>query len=131
MSICGIWQFMKLLMKLGAAFTFTGVNFDCDVLVQSYCSAKFCQHCILCLLTVLPYRCNYFDFFIIVYIFKRACMDLFMSLAIVAPSISTQMFTQKCLPSIMCTSFHSLFLTYELKLIAKGSLSSLAVSAVC
>lgn len=58
-------------------------------------------------------------------------MDFFMSLAIVASSISTQMFTQKCLPSVMCTSFHSLFLTYELKLIAKGSLSSLAVSAVC
>lgn len=31
-SICGIWQFMKLLMKLGAAFTFTAVNFDCGVM---------------------------------------------------------------------------------------------------
>lgn len=28
-NICGIWQCMKLLMKLGAAFTFTGVNFGC------------------------------------------------------------------------------------------------------
>lgn len=102
-----------------------------DVLVQNYCSAKFCQHCILCLLPVLPYQCNYFDFFIITHIFKRACMDLFMSLATVAPSISTQMLIQKCLPSIMCTSFHSLFLIYELKLIAKGSLSCLAVSAPC
>lgn len=99
--------------------------------MQNYCSAKFCQNCILCLLTVLPYSCNYFDFFITMHIFKRACMDFFMPLAIVAPSISTQMFIQKCLSSVMCTSFHSLFLIYELKLIAKGSLSSLAVLALC
>lgn len=100
------------------------------MLVQNSCSAKFCQHCIICLLTVLPYQCNYFDFFITMHIFKRTCMDLFMSLAIVAHSISTQMFIQKCLPSIMCTSFHSLFLIFELKLIAKGSLSSLAMLAL-
>lgn len=85
-----------------------------DVLVQNYCSAKFCQHCTLGLLMVLPYPCNYFDFFIIIHIFKDACMDLLTSLAIVAPSISTQMFTQKCQPRIMHTFFHSLFLIYEL-----------------
>lgn len=69
--------------------------------------------------------------FITIRIFRRACMDLFMSLVTVAPSISTQMFIQKCLPSVTCTSFHSLFLIYDLKLIAKGSLSSLAVLALC
>lgn len=28
-NICGIWKFIELLMKLGAAFTFTDVNFCC------------------------------------------------------------------------------------------------------
>lgn len=41
-------------------------------------------------------------------------MDLLMSLAMVAPSISTQMFIQKFQPSVMQTFFHSLFLIYEL-----------------
>jgi len=57
-------------------------------------------------------------------------MDLFTPLVIVAPSISAQVFIQKRLPSIKCTSFHPLFLIYELKLIAKGSLPSLTVLAL-
>lgn len=28
-NICGIWQFIKLLMKLRAVFTFTDVNYCC------------------------------------------------------------------------------------------------------
>lgn len=114
-GICGIWQFMKLLVKLGAAFTFSAVNFDC---VGMYTGAELLQCQILPALYswpwVLLYPCNYFDFFIIIHIFKDACMDLLMSLAMVAPSISTQMFIQKCQPSIMHTFFHSLFLIYEL-----------------
>lgn len=119
-------------MKPGAGFTFAVVNFGYGVMY--WCRTTAVLHSASFAFWLLPelhHRWNGFGFIITVHIFKRAFMYLLMSSAIAAPSISTQMFIKKCLPSILCTSFHSLFPIYELELIVKGSSSSLAVSALC